>query len=385
MEVERGREVVQALLRERTTDLRYIDAEGFRDWLQRQLAGWRRDPVFAQRERIRDLRRACPGLRALEREVKHSRQADAASPGGERLGQVEEELRGVEQGVAGLAGASEGAAPARRAELREKLAAFEARRASLTAERDALTAASPARMRLLRAESELRRLRAQCGLEAEEARLEELLREQGQRSGRSGGGFEEIAVQAIREHLLPEMGEPEPVILAGVKLGAAGTEIDQVIVRRGDPVEVLAVVEAKRNPNDVAHGFTRRHADLAWLSGDRRAYDPAARVTRHFPTGHFDRPAVHEQYGERFVFAPGSFRRFGPDRLFFVTRVAPLAGLSTGALARLRHRVATDDAPPDELLAWCRTLAEPVETPDVLRLIPDQILFIPHGHTEARR
>ncbi len=379
MEVERGRDVVEALLRERTTDLRRVDVEEFRAWLAGQLPGWRRDPVFAQRERIRDLRRACPRLRALERELRRAREADAASLAGARLGKLEDELRGVEQAIAGLTGASEDAGPERRVELIEKLAAFQARRATLEAERDARTEASPERTRLLRIEGELRRLRVECGVEEEEARLEPLLRAQGQRSGRSGGGFEETALQAVRTHLLPELGEPEAVVLTGVKLGAAGTEIDQVIVRPGTPVEVLAVVEAKHNPNDLGHGFTRRQADLAWLAGNRAAYDPARHVTRHFPTGHFDRPAVHEQY----VFAPESFR--GPQKLYFVTRPAPLTGLSGAAMGRLRHRVATADTSPEELLAWCRTLAEPIEAPDVLALHPDQVFFISHRDTEAQR
>ena len=79
----------------------------------------------------------------------------------------------------------------------------------------------------------------------------------------------------------------------GVTLGAAGTELDQVIVRlpsRAErPVEVLAVVEVKRNLNDLAHGFRRRQDDLAWLTGHTANYDPRRYRTRQFPTGHFDK------------------------------------------------------------------------------------------------
>src|SRR5262249_2114226 len=164
------------------------------------------------------------------------------------------------------------------------------------------------------------------------------------------------------------------------------TEFDQLVVRRppgGRPVEVLAVVEAKRNINDLAHGFCRRQEDLAWLAGDGAGYDPQAYRTRHFPSGHFDRAAAHEQDGESFVFAPGSFRRIRRDaatgrflhRLYFITPAGPLWGVSTAALARIAHHVAgdggwdpDDDAYLQRLLAWCRALAQPVETPDVLRL-----------------
>ena len=71
-----------------------------------------------------------------------------------------------------------------------------------------------------------------------------------------------------------------------------------------DPnVEVLAVFECKRNPDDARRGFLRRRADLGWLAGEspRGASDSygdddgSARegttreryVNRNHPTGHF--------------------------------------------------------------------------------------------------
>ena len=379
----RGADVLHAMLLGRTTDLRRVGLDEFRVWLGRQLPGWRMDPVFAQRERIRDLRRGSPGLRALERERRRAVRADAESPEGARLRRLEEALSGVAKAVVGLTGALDDADEDRRASLWAKLDAFRARRAALEAERDERIAASPLRALLMRLDAELQRVRRQSGLGAEEARLDELTRTQGRRSGRAGGGFEAAALRAVGEHLVPELGEGPLAVLTGVTLGTARTELDQVVVRgSGDsPVEVLAVVEAKRNPNDVAHGFTRRQEDLAWLSGRRDAYDPTRHVTRNFPTGHFDRAAEHGQDGRRFLFEPTSFRHLHLDHghvlagLCFVTRAAPLAGLSGAALGRLRHRAASDErfAPDDDAyladhLAWCRTLAEPLETPDVLAL-----------------
>lgn len=379
--VARGVDALHAMLAERTTDLRRVGLDGFRDWLLRQLPGWRLDPVFAQRERIRDLRRAWPRLRALERERRRAARANADSPEGARLRQVEEELSGVVKAVEGLTGALEDADEDRRARLREKLDAFRARRAALESERDERIAASPERTLLMRLDAEMERLRGESGAGAEEARLHEMMRAQGRRSGRAGGGFEAAALRVVSELIVPELGDGPLTVLTGVTLGTARTELDQAIVRGSgeSPVEVLAVVEAKRNPNDVAHGFTRRQSDLAWLAGHRAAYDAARHVTRHFPSGHFDRPAEHEQAGARFVFDATSFRRFHPENghflagLYFVTRIAPLAGLSGAAMGRLRHRAAADErfAPDDDayladLLAWCRTLAAPIETPDVL-------------------
>ena len=52
-------------------------------------------------------------------------------------------------------------------------------------------------------------------------------------------------------------------------------------------VDVLAIVECKRNPDDVARGFHARQTTLGWLAGSD--YDPEDwRNTRH-PTGHFAR------------------------------------------------------------------------------------------------
>jgi hypothetical protein len=225
------------------------------------------------------------------------------------------------------------------------------------------------------------------GLDGEEARLRELLRAGGRGSGRRGAAFEELAAELTRVHVLPGLRDGgEPRVLRGVKLGAARMELDQVVARPGaapgEPTEVLAVVEVKRSPNDVAHGFRMRQENLAWLTGDDEGYEPAAYRTRAFPAGRFDRPAVHAEGGESWRFGPGSFRRFRRDPatglfldgLYLVTREGPLWGVGGAALARITRRVASDehwnpasDAYLAGLLEWCRTLAHPVETPDVLR------------------
>ncbi|MBD0321514.1 MAG: hypothetical protein ICV87_14350, partial [Gemmatimonadetes bacterium] len=192
-----GARALRAMLRERTTDLRRIDAAGFRAWLGGQLPGWRRDPAFVQRERIRDLRRAHPDVRRVEREHRHAAAADERTPEGARLRAVEVELRGVEQAVEGLSAALRAADDGRRAALAGKLEGFERRRAALMEERGRV-AASPGRALLLRLEAELLRVRRESGVDAAEARLEELVRAQGRRAGRAGGGFEATALRAIR-------------------------------------------------------------------------------------------------------------------------------------------------------------------------------------------
>ncbi|HEX8275237.1 MAG TPA: hypothetical protein VF615_21560 [Longimicrobiaceae bacterium] len=389
--VARGAAELQRLLRERTLDLRTLDVAGFRGWLQRHLARWERDPAFVQRTRIREIRRADARLRDLEAQLRAAEAADRASPLAERLRRVEHDLAGAGRAVAGLEGALERAAPGKRAALRHKLDGFRARRAALRRELEELTRSSPERRALLRLRAELAGLRAAAGLDAEEARLRELLRARGQGSGRRGAAFEELAAELVRVHVLPELADDgadggEARVLRGVTLGAARMELDQVVVRGGaapgEPAEVLAVVEVKRALNDLAHGFRMRQENLAWLTGAEGGPDPAAYRTRAFPAGRFDRAAVHASGGETWVFGPGSFRRFRRDPatglfldgLYLVAREGPVWGLGAAALGRIACRVATDPRwePADAaylagLLEWCRSLAHPVETPDVLR------------------
>jgi hypothetical protein len=391
--VVRGTRELRRLLRQ-AVDLRGLELEGFRRWLTQQLPLWESDPAFVQRARIRDLRRAHPELRALERACRRAAASDEASPHGARLLELEEERTKTGKALAGLSAALARAEPGEQPGLQRKLAAFEDRHQALQSEHALLTRVSPPRQELLRMRTELQQLRSRLGLERAEAELAGLLLHQGQRSGHVGGSFEQQALALTWQLIVPDLlgrdwggATARLRVLTGVGLGAARTELDQLLIRQplrsGQPVEVLALVEVKRNINDLAHGFRRRQENLAWFTGDTRYYDPAQYRTRFFRSGHFDREAEHEQDGEQFVFARSSFQHFrrepGLDvflrRLYFITREGILAGVSTSALARLRHRVATDerwqlqdDASLRELLRWCQSLAEPLEAPDVLRL-----------------
>jgi hypothetical protein len=387
--VTRDAETLVRLLDEQTFDLRRLDLEGFRRWLKLHLVHWQTRSVFAQRVRVRDLRRAHPRLHTLEEERRALALNEAATPQSIRLRQLERGLTGAGKAVVGLSKALETASPEKQAVMERKLDAFKATLRSLRKEREQLIESSPQLQALQRLDVELRQLRAAVGLDREEEVLARLQRQQGNRLARSGDAFERLAQTLTEAHILPDLldGEPSgrPRVLTGVRLGSADAEFDQLVVRGSDAeaVEVLAVVEVKRNINDVAHGFRRRQVDLAWLTGDRDRYDPAAYRTRRFPSGHFDRESPHRQDGQTFLLGPSSFRRFGRDPstgllldgLYFVTRAGPLWGTSAAALGRMASRAASDrhwdpagDAYLGEFLAWCQALTHPVETPDVLRL-----------------
>ncbi len=388
VQAARGADVLLRLLAGQAFDLRTLDLGGFRDWLAHRLAFWQRDRVFVQRTRIRELRRAHPELRGLEEAHSRATAADAATPQAARLRELEWELANAARAVEGLTRTLETAPPEKRPALQQKLDHFRETVRALEAKRTELTRWSPERQALLRAAADLEALRRAIGLDVEEVRLADLLLDRGHGTGRAGESFEEQALAVTRHVILPELAagrDPAvPHILRRATLGAADVEFDQLVIDpTKQPVEVLAAVEAKRNANDLGHGFHRRQQNLAWLTGDTAAYDPAAHRTRSFPAGHFDRPTTHREDHEEFRFGPGSFRRFTRDPgsgffldgLYLMARPGPLLGVSGAAQARIAARVATDEDwdPEDEvylrrLFEWCRALSGPPETPDVLRL-----------------
>ena len=375
-------------LDELTLDVRTLDLAGFRDWLDRQMPRWQTDPVFVQRTRIRDLRRANPDVRRLDEEYRRATEVAAASPAGRRLSALDKGLYNAELAIVGLEAALRDASPHQKTAWEAKRAGFVARQRQMSDEKTALLESSPEQQHLLQMAAEVRRVWESIGLDREHAQLAELLTRTGRESGLAGTKFEQQAQVLAQQHIMADLGYGSLHLLHKVRLGAAGVELDLVFVRRrggvDDAVDVLAVVEVKRNINDLAHGFLRRQIDLTWLTGDAARYDPTAHRTGHFHAGHFDRPAVHWQDSQPFVFAPDSFRRFVRDRqsdyfldgLYLLTRIGPVWGLSTAAMSRVAARASTDEdldldfAHPADLVRlfdWCRSLARPVETPDVVR------------------
>ena len=248
---------------------------------------------------------------------------------------------------------------AREAEKRAAtVARLDAARASLPGLRSAHEACLSA-SRLYRereaARAALRDGRARTGLDAAESEAGSAERGAGAESGALGAAFEEAGLRAVARLIregrfeVPGMrdeprgsGEDALFMLRNMSLGMGLGEIDGALVRVRDDekgvahtafspsrsvaygrrrrrsgfpetddappdcnpkppnVEVLAVFECKRNPDDARRGFLRRRADLGWLAGEsprdasdetsaRPAYDPKRYVNRNHPTGHFVR------------------------------------------------------------------------------------------------
>lgn len=233
------------------------------------------------------------------------------------------------------------------------VARLDAARASLPGLRSALEACLSA-SRLYRereaARAALRDGRARTGLDAAESEAGSAERGAGAESGALGAAFEEAGLRAVARLIregrfeVPGMrdeprgsGEDALFMLRNMSLGMGLGEIDGALVRVRDDekknggatafspsrrsarretddappdcnpkppnVEVLAVFECKRNPDDARRGFLRRRADLGWLAGESPrdasdetsarhcaiAYDPKRYVNRNHPTGHFVR------------------------------------------------------------------------------------------------
>jgi hypothetical protein len=338
------------LLDNRLCDVRRMSEEVFRDWLHRRVERWTRDPVFARRLQIRELRRSYPGLLVSERSCRQAHKLDRAATTYEQFSRLEERLRGTGKAVKGLEAA----------ERWEKLASFQRLHQELQEELTQLTARSPERQALLQAQADLAALRRESGLDQQERTLKTLLRESGRGSGRRGKAFEQAALAHAETVLAPKLGADR--ILTGVTLAAADTEFDLLLVKTGgERAQVLAAVEAKRNVNDLAHGYLLRQRNLRWLAGQG---DP--QPTAYYHSGQFDRPYTHEGL----VFTQESFQDV---QLHMISRPGWVWGMSSEALGRLSHRVSTDVAfswNPSylrKLHEWTRGLASVVETPDLLK------------------
>lgn len=388
----KSQETLRNLLTGQCRELRKAQTGAFRDWLAPLIDRWQRNPAFQIRVEIRDIRHNSPLLIQLEQELRLAERQDREALDFAELTQTERELANTAKAIQGLQQARQEAQDDRRKQaLEEKLSQFLSRHQQLERGMAELIAANPQRQRLLQLREQLDRLRQQLGLVEREERLAALLKQGGRHSGQAGEDFETRAVEATHRFILPRLQDAATPpgrlrVLTGVTLGAARLELDQLVIRlpdnENDAVQVLALVESKRNINDLAQGFRQRQENLAWLTGDSQGYDPELYRNRQFPDGHFDREVRWEQDGQTFRFRPESFRLFRRDesghfleRLYFITRPGPLWGISSAGLSRIQYRVATDTQwqPDDEgylqtLLHWCQELTEPLETPDLLRL-----------------
>lgn len=367
-------------------DVHALNPDEFRAWLAQRIAEQASNEVFQQKCRIREtIRRHLPSLERRERLVRRARRAYESLPAAETVRKQELEISGLRRAVEGLtrAVAQGRSSPAKLAEYQHALA-------ERSAWHRELSESVPERTRLVRAEASLDRLRDRIGLTQEEEKLHQLQRRRGQRADSLGSRFERVAAGAVDDVVMPQLrGDGVPLVhLRSATLGCARGEFDHLIVRtRQEPqsVEVLAMVETKRNPNDLVSGFVMRQENLAWLTGDATGYDPELYRTGTYLTGAFDRPATHVEHGRTFVFDRSSFQGFRRDpasgcflaRLWFITAPRPLNGVTSLELSRVLHRVSMDpgfDLDRDDRLRRLAATAGRFQSRDVIGLYRDQSL-----------
>jgi hypothetical protein len=306
------------------------------------------------------------------------------------------------------------------------------------AEESALKANCPELTAYLRAKGEESGFRDSIGLTRELARMAPLKKQSGALAGLSGRQFELAAIRAVTDLLLPllrarllpdapqerqdgqqqqqqqqetenldkereretprEQGQKEGkgrrgrelVMISNVTMGTP-FEIDQLILltgeHAGEAVEVVGLVEVKRNINDIAKSFGQIQNILNWCCGLTGRYDPAEYRTKSNPSGVFERPIFHEEEGVQHMFTRDSFRRFRVDPeedrfvdgIYFITRPRHMRGFNSGEESKLASRMSTDpslgpivdevsEAQAMVLQEFLRKVTDPFQAEDVLRL-----------------
>ncbi|MCA9049993.1 MAG: hypothetical protein KDA89_14755 [Planctomycetaceae bacterium] len=367
----------------------------FRDWLQQRIDSAADGELFRRRCHARDLQKA------HQRRLSYRRgRLQAAQQAWESCGEFSElqpladRRDSLRKAVAGLTQAVE----ENRASA-DKLRSFEQQLTETQSAYETLFRSSAAAQRLKQAEESFEKLCSDIGLTESLQHIEEVAAEIGTAAGRAGDRFEEVSAVAVRELLCPLFQEEsaDVLVIHGATLGCARGEFDHLIVAdRGEhqPAEVMAVVEAKRNINDIAHGFRLRQENLAWFVNDPAGFDPDQYRTGTFPDGVFCGPVYHETDDadgrRRLKFDASSFRKFQrpdvqgyrTDRLCFVTQRRRLLGITSAALSRLLFLVATDtryslgndyrlnisDRRLRELQSELTGESQPMQAGDVLRL-----------------
>ncbi|MCB9881764.1 MAG: hypothetical protein H6834_08245 [Planctomycetes bacterium] len=382
MSLHRGQQELRRYLDAQEPKVASLDIDGFRAWLGRRLEVESRDPGFQLRTRIQEIE-SRPEFVAARKAYRQAERALAQTTEGQRMRSLLAEIESGEKAIEGLRGALANGAGAPQ---RTKLDQFEDQVDTAHRALRHLHRTSQAFQQYESAREHLERLEQDSGLRDAEQALVQHQKHRGRRAGNQGDDFERLALEVLRETVVPELTRQGETlhVLSGVTLGCARAELDHVIVREyaRRSVDVRAIVEVKRNVNDVASGFRMRQENIAWFRGAHEGYDPVLYRTQRYQHGHFDREAVHEAPdGHSFVFDRRSFQRFKPDdrkghylkHLYFFCDRRPLLGIGASEYSKLTYRIQTmpefdlaDDRTLTQVFHWLCEMAPAIQTRDVL-------------------
>jgi hypothetical protein len=399
-DIHKGVRFLRKYLRENRHDFREMSLEEFKLWVASEISHKNHDPVFLQRCKVRDIKKKhSEPLISLEKALQEAIQHLDACVHKQRLEELEQGMENSRKAIEGLTQAVKNSTGEKRTACKEKLRYYKTRWANLKKEWQLLLKATPEKRELLRASAELSTFREKIGLTQEEQYLDNIVHKSAHQSTKAGSTFEDMAFLVISQEIIPIATKnlrikkkQKAKVLSQVTLGCARAEIDYMVIlppaEEGAPAQVLAIVEVKRNINDIVHGFLLRQENLRWFTGDKGGYDAAIYRTKLFQTGHFDRVAMHEQNGEKFSFDKSSFQHFHKDEktthfldnLFFVTSRRRLLGMNSGEYAKIIYKIGMDtefdlenSAYMEKLFLYAKNMLSPFQTREVLELYASQI------------
>eukprot|EP01102_Stenamoeba_stenopodia_P001786 TRINITY_DN11625_c0_g1_i1.p1 TRINITY_DN11625_c0_g1~~TRINITY_DN11625_c0_g1_i1.p1 ORF type:complete len:552 (-),score=136.91 TRINITY_DN11625_c0_g1_i1:24-1679(-) len=361
---------------------------------------------FRTRSAIRQIKRDHrEKLDELKDSIDRARAAYAAA--GERYEHFEQLLSAIDRlkkkksGILKSMGENPNATEQKNKKAKELLEQTEAELGSAIEELNEYKVQVPEYDELQRAKTELQTFKDLVGITQLERSLDDQLASQGNDSFKTGFGFESSSLpiaQDLISSLVTEEAMTQDVIasadetsfsagnsmihiLSGITLGCSNAEFDYMIVREPilpdrEPVgqllfqirnakkqtkidlinklatvEVLAILECKRNLNDVGRSFAHFQQTLSWFKNERELYDPSIFRTKFYTTGHFDKVHVHIGDSIAFKFDQSSFDRFRRDpasgyyidHLYFITAYkSSLSGMHAQQKCLLEFRLATD-------------------------------------------
>ncbi len=389
-----GLKHLKQYLQANPTNFAQMDLDSFRVWLLQQIAAKENDPIFVLRCKIRDLQKAnWETWRQLQHQLNETEYHWLNCSNYQRIKNLEHRIIGLQKAVAGLQQAVLNCPDHKKEDMVLKLGNYERELSACSMEQQTLIRNTPEQQTWLQAQKEFEAFGQHIGIPALEAQLQQLNQQQGQNATEAGSKFEKTVAEIVEKYIvkLVHPNSAYPVnILSQVTLGCARSELDYVIVqapKEEEPVQILAIVEVKRNPNDIAGGFFIRQENLAWFTRDSQGYDPQQYRTREFLDGHFDRPAYHHQNRQSFMFTAESFQNFTRsknqyfmDRLFFITQQRRLYGLNSDEYSRLMYRVSSDiffdidnSICLSQLFDWTQNMRAPLQSIHVLEMFARQL------------
>ncbi len=394
--IDTGQDYLCQYLEEPCFTLHETNEKDFQKWLIRESSFRQRDEHFQKRVQIRDLRKKHQSSLDQANELcRESKESYEKSPHKEKLEKLLLQIENREKALVGLEKAVQDRQGDKRKASEEKLAHFQKELEVWQQEKTQLLKLTPEKLKWEKALLKLANLKEKIGLTQAKADLEKLNKSLGRRMGSTGDAFEEQCRTFVRQIFFSVLAKRDPKfrrnykkmhILRGVSLGCARAELDYVVVakkREKEPVTVYAIVEAKRNINNMAESFSIRQENIAWFTKTEKDYPAELYRTKVFTKGHFDKEAIHKVQDEEFLFAPSSFDLFKKDpstghfmdRLFFICAKRYLMGMSPGDYSKIMYRISTDmefDLEDEEyvrkLLGWSKENISPWVTYDLLKI-----------------